>query len=276
MNAQVPLLGAARLRSLFAEHGVRPTKSLGQNFVIDPNTIRKTLVVADLDPDDRVLEVGPGAGSLTLGLASSAAHVVAVERDERLLPVLGAVLADADNVEVVHGDALEVSLSSYEASSLVANLPYNVAASVVLKVLEDAPSIRSLTVMVQKEVGERLAATPLSKTYGATSVLVAYFARARVAASVSRNAFWPPPNVDSVIVRIDRSPVLPDVDARAFFNVVKGAFSQRRKTVRNALASWMGSVEGAEDALRAAGIDPAVRAESLAPEHYVELAKQMP
>ena len=276
MNAPTPLLGAARLRALLDEHGVRPTKSLGQNFVIDPNTIRKTLAVADLDPDSRVLEVGAGAGSLTLGLASSSAHVVAVERDERLLPVLGSVLADVDNVEVVHADALEVSLSSYETSSLVANLPYNVAASVVLKALEDAPSIRSLTVMVQKEVGERLAARPSSKTYGATSVLLAYFAKARVAASVSRNAFWPPPNVDSVIVRIDRSPVLPDVDARAFFNVVKGAFSQRRKTVRNALAAWTGSVEGAEDALRAAGIDPAVRAESLAPERYVELAKQMP
>lgn len=276
MTDPVPLLGAARLRALLDEHGVRPTKSLGQNFVIDPNTIRKTLAVADLGPDERVLEIGPGAGSLTLGLASAADHVVAVERDTRLIPVLRSALGDLVNVEVVQADALALDLGSFEASSLVANLPYNVAASVVLKALEEADSIRSLTVMVQREVGERLAAAPGTKAYGATSVLVSFFASARVAATVSRNAFWPAPNVDSVIVRLDRSPTLPTVDRDAFFEVVKGAFSQRRKTIRNSLGATLGSNETAERVLALAGIDAAARAESLAPEDYLALAKQMP
>jgi 16S rRNA (adenine1518-N6/adenine1519-N6)-dimethyltransferase len=272
----VPLLGAARLRALLDEHGVRPTKSLGQNFVIDPNTIRKTLAVADLGPDERVLEIGPGAGSLTLGLASAADHVVAVERDARLIPVLRSALGHTVNVDVVQADALALDLGSFKASSLVANLPYNVAASVVLKALEEADSIRSLTVMVQREVGERLAAAPGTKAYGATSVLVSFFASARVAATVSRNAFWPAPNVDSVIVRLDRSPTLPTVDRDAFFEVVKGAFSQRRKTIRNSLGAALGSNETAERVLALAGIDAAARAESLAPEDYLALAKQMP
>lgn len=276
MTDPVPLLGAARLRALLDEHGVRPTKSLGQNFVIDPNTIRKTLAVADLGPDERVLEIGPGAGSLTLGLASAADHVVAVERDTRLIPVLRSALGDLVNVEVVQADALALDLGSFKASSLVANLPYNVAASVVLKALEEADSIRSLTVMVQREVGERLAAAPGTKAYGATSVLVSFFASARVAATVSRNAFWPAPNVDSVIVRLDRSPTLPTVDRDAFFEVVKGAFSQRRKTIRNSLGATLGSNETAERVLALAGIDAAARAESLAPEDYLALAKQMP
>lgn len=275
MSPAQRLLGAARVRALLDEHDVRPNKSLGQNFVIDPNTIRKTLAVAETSSRENVLEVGPGVGSLTLGLASVARKVVAVERDPRLLPLLAQILAGTSNVEVVHADAMKVDLASLGASSLVANLPYNIAAGLVLKVLEEAGSIRALTVMTQREVGERLAAAPGSKTYGATSVLVGFFASARVATTVSRNAFWPVPNVDSVIVRVERRDSIPDVDVGGFVSVVKAAFAQRRKTLRNTLAGVAGSVEAAEAMLARAGIDPSGRAETLTLADYIALARAL-
>ncbi len=276
MNPSVALLGAARIRSVLDAHGVRPTKALGQNFVIDPNTIRKTISLAAIAPGERVVEVGPGAGSLTLGLAGAARRVIAIERDARLLPVLDEVLSGASNVEVVNADALQVDFAALDATSLVANLPYNIAATLVLKVLEEAPGIERLTVMVQREVGERLAAEPGAEAYGATSVLVSFFAQARVATSVSRNAFWPVPNVDSVIVVIERRPATPDVDVEVFFRTVKAAFGQRRKTLRNALAVVAGSTDAAQAWLRAAGIEPGRRAEDVAPADYVRLARLAP
>src|SRR5687767_9409968 len=196
------LLGPKRLQELLARHGVRPRKALGQNFVIDPNTIRKVVDVAELSGNERVLEVGPGAGSLTIALAGSAAHVTALEVDERLFPVLDEVLADLSNVTLVEGDALQVPLYDLGVDTVVANLPYNVATPVVLRILELAPQVRELVVMTQKEVGERLAAEPGSKIYGAPTVTTAFFAEARIAARVSRRAFWPVPNVDSVLVRV--------------------------------------------------------------------------
>ena len=275
MNPSSDLLGAARLRALLDKHGVTPSKALGQNFVLDPNTIRKTLAIADLAGDARVLEVGPGAGSLTLGLAEVAKTVVAVERDERLLPVLGEVLETVDNVEIVPGDAASIDLGSFAASAVVSNLPYNIAASIVLDVLESAPSIKTLTVMTQKEVGERLAAPPGTKLYGATSVLTAFYADARVAAAVSRKAFWPVPNVDSVIVRIERraSPVA--VDPQTFSRVVKTAFGQRRKTLRNTLSSLAGSTDAAEKVLTSSHIDPSLRPEAVHVDGFVELARRL-
>ena len=276
MTSASPLLGAARVRSLLESHGVRPTKSLGQNFVVDPNTIRKTLAVAAIEPSAHVVEVGPGAGSLTLGLASVAERVVAIERDERLLPVLDDVLRDSPNVEVVNRDAMEVDFGSLDATALVANLPYNIAATLVVKVLEEAAELLRSTVMVQREVGERLTAPPGSKSYGATSALVAFFADARVAATVSRNAFWPVPNVDSVIVVIERRPAVPDVDVRSFFRTVKAAFAQRRKTLRNSLAVLAGSTEEAERWLQDSGVAPDRRAEDVAPAEYVALARKVP
>ncbi|MDQ4145645.1 MAG: 16S rRNA (adenine(1518)-N(6)/adenine(1519)-N(6))-dimethyltransferase RsmA [Actinomycetota bacterium] len=275
MSSASPLLGAARVRTLLEKHDVRPNKSLGQNFVVDPNTIRKTLAVAEPFSDDVVLEVGPGVGSLTVGLAESVKRVVAIERDDRLIPVLNEVTHDLPNVEVVHADATRIDLGAFRATSLVANLPYNIAASIVLKVLEEASTVRTITVMTQREVGERLAAGPGTKTYGATSVLTAFFAQARVAATVSRNAFWPVPNVDSVIVRANRRNSIEDRDVKAFFSVVKAAFAQRRKTLRNALAPVVGSEAGAEALLRAAGVDPSARAESLAARDYLELARRL-
>jgi 16S rRNA (adenine1518-N6/adenine1519-N6)-dimethyltransferase len=268
-------LGAARLRALLDKYDVNPRKALGQNFVIDPNTIDKVIAAAGVSPTDRVLEIGSGAGSLTIRLAAAAAHVVSVEVDARLMPVLQEVLAEADNVEVVAADALRFDLARANASLLVANLPFNIAATVVLRVLTEAPHIRALTVMTQREVGERLTARAGSKTYGQTSVMVAYFGDARIAGRVSRRAFWPVPSVDSVIVRIERSEQ-PDVDYAVLFAVVRAAFSQRRKTLRNCLAGIAGSATDAEAALRAAGLDPALRAEQVDLAGFVSLARSLP
>lgn len=267
-------IGARRLRTLLERHGVSPARPLGQNFVIDPNTIAKVVAAAQLGPGEHVLEIGAGGGSLTVALARAAGRVTAVEVDARLLPVLRETLAGCDNVTVVHGDARALDLNAFGAGALVANLPYNIAATVVLRVLESAPGIAALTVMTQREVGERLAAAPGSKVYGATSVLCALHARARVVAPVSRRAFFPAPNVDSVIVRLERTPP-PAADPEAFRRVVKAAFSQRRKTLRNALAALAGSPDAAAAALVRAGLDPGARAEQVGPEGFAALAREL-
>jgi 16S rRNA (adenine1518-N6/adenine1519-N6)-dimethyltransferase len=268
------LLGAAALRRLFEKHGFSPSKSLGQNFVIDPNSIRKVVAVAGLNPRDAVLEIGAGAGSLTLELAATADRVVAVEFDRALLPILAETVGDLGNVSVVHADALAFDLSSVDATKLVANLPYNIATPVILKVLEEAPRIQEMTVMTQREAGERLVAGPGSKVYGSPSVVVAFHAEARIVAEVSRRAFYPVPRVDSVIVRIERKPELPNVEARVFVETVRAAFGQRRKALRNALAKTAGSPARAEQALRAVGIDPGLRAEQVEPELFARLAAE--
>lgn len=266
------LLGARRLREVLDDRGIRPTKALGQNFVIDPNTIRKVVEVAAVTPRDRVLEIGAGAGSLTLGLAAAAKQVIAVEFDRRLLPVLDETLAGADNVEVIAADAMTLPLAELRATKLVANLPYNIAVPVVVRVLEEAPQITDLMVMTQREVGERLAAHPGSKAYGQVSVLVRYFGQATVAAKVSRRAFFPVPGVDSVLVRIERREP-PRVGPEQLFPVVRAAFGQRRKTVRNALMS--AGFHAAEAALAGAGIDPSARAESLRLEDFVAVVNAL-
>ncbi len=251
---------------------MHPRKELGQNFVIDPNTIRKVMRVAQLTHADNVLEIGAGAGSLTLGLAAVAGRVVAVEQDDRLVPVLDAVAGGLANVAIVHADAMSIELDSFGAEHMVANLPYNIAALLVLRVLQSAPRIERLTVMTQREVGERLASGPGTKTYGAPSVLLRLYADAQVAGTVSRRAFWPVPNVDSVIVHVRRASRRLDVDEDVFCRVVKAAFAQRRKTIRNALTPVAGSVRTAEEVLSAAGIDPALRGEALAFEEFARIA----
>ncbi|MDQ3767147.1 MAG: 16S rRNA (adenine(1518)-N(6)/adenine(1519)-N(6))-dimethyltransferase RsmA, partial [Actinomycetota bacterium] len=258
---QPQLLGARRLREVLARHDVRPTKRLGQNFVVDPNTIRKVLAVADLHPEDSVLEIGAGAGSLTLGLAGGVRNVVAVECDPRLVRVMREMLKDTNNVDVVEADAMRLDLGSVVAGKLVSNLPYNVATPLVLRALEQAPGISHLTVMVQKEVGQRWAAGPGSKVYGQVSVMVAYWTEPEVVGEVSRRAFWPVPSVDSVIVRLVRRPAPSGVDRRTLFAVVRSAFSQRRKTLRAALGPLVGSMQLAEDLCRASGVASSARAE---------------
>lgn len=267
------LLGARRLRAAFESRGLRPTKALGQNFVIDPNTIRKVVDVAGVASNDRVLEIGAGAGSLTLGLAAAAAKVTAIEFDRRLLPVLDEMLAGVGNVEVMAADALQIDLSVLDAQILVANLPYNIAVPVVMRVLEQAPSIETLVVMTQREVGERLVAGPGSKTYGQVSVIVRYFANGSLATKVSRRAFWPVPNVDSVLVRLVRRQPPADVSRSLLFEVVKAAFAQRRKTLRNALTS--AGFQGIEEPMAVAGLASSVRAEDLQLADFVRLVQSL-
>jgi 16S rRNA (adenine1518-N6/adenine1519-N6)-dimethyltransferase len=266
--------GARRLREVLDAHNFTPKKSLGQNFVIDPNTIRKVVEVSGVSAGDRVLEIGAGAGSLTLGLANVAGHVTALELDERLLPVLSETLDTVENVDVVAGDAMKLPLATFGARALVANLPYNVATPVVLRVLREAPEIDRLTVMTQREAGQRLTATPGSKLYGHVSVMVAYLGVATLVSSISRRAFYPIPNVDSVLVRVDRRTDPSPRDPEWLFAVVRAGFSQRRKTLRNALASVAGP-EAAEAAIAAAGVGPSVRAEELDLERFVALSEAL-
>lgn len=266
------LLGAKRIRELLDAHGVMLTKSLGQNFVVDPNTIRKVVELAGVGPTDRVLEIGAGAGSLTLELARRADHVIAVEIDRRLEPILEETLDGVANVSLRFDDILDMNLSSLDAVIVVANLPYNIAAQTVIKILQDAPQVATLCVMTQREVGERLAAAPGSKTYGLTSVLVGFYARAAVESRISRNVFFPTPNVDSVAVTIQRRPHAPLELERSYTEIARAAFGQRRKNLRNSLRSleWISDLDGA---LRAASISADARPESLGVDDFIALAR---
>ncbi|HEY7271098.1 MAG TPA: 16S rRNA (adenine(1518)-N(6)/adenine(1519)-N(6))-dimethyltransferase RsmA [Actinoplanes sp.] len=267
------LLGPAEIRELAARLGVAPTKKLGQNFVHDPNTVRRIVAAAAVAPDDVVLEVGPGLGSLTLGLVAAAAQVHAVEIDARLAGALPSTVA-SDRLTVHSGDALRITAADFEPAPtlLVANLPYNVAVPVVLHLLGALPTLRGGLVMVQKEVADRLVAPPGSKVYGVPSVKLAWYARARPAGRVPAAVFWPVPNVESGLVAFTRRPPPADVPREAVFAVVDAAFAQRRKTLRAALAAWAGGPDRAEEVLRAAGIDPGARGESLSVEQFAAIA----
>ena len=266
----VPLLGAGEIRDLAARHGIRPTKQWGQNFVVDGNTVRRIVRVAGVGEGDTVVEVGPGLGSLTLALLPVVDRVVAVEVDPVLAGALPATVAThapalAGRLEVVHADALAVrELPGPAPTALVANLPYNVSVPVVLRFLELFPSLRTILVMVQLEVAERLAAPPGSRTYGVPSVKAAWYADVRLAGQVSRSVFWPVPNVDSGLVMLTRrKPPVTTATRDEVFACVDAAFAQRRKTLRAALAPWAGSPAAAEAALVAAGVEPRTRGEQL-------------
>jgi 16S rRNA (adenine1518-N6/adenine1519-N6)-dimethyltransferase len=266
------LLGRARVRELLRSRDIKPSRRLGQSFVIDPNTVSRIVRLAGIAPGDEILEIGAGLGSLTLGLARTAERVVALEKDERLAALLREVVAGAP-VEVVTGDALETDLGAFGANTSVSNLPYSIAARVVLRVLFEAPRVEKLTVLVQKEAGERMAASPGTRIYGASSVLVAAHARASILGGVSRRAFYPVPRVDSVVVRLDRVP--PPAGAGNLDNVVRAAFGQRRKSLRNSLASVAGGADAAAGALMEAGIAPQARAEELGLEEFVSVGRAL-
>ncbi|SEF16963.1 16S rRNA (adenine(1518)-N(6)/adenine(1519)-N(6))-dimethyltransferase RsmA [Jiangella alba] len=273
------LLGPADVRRLAAELGLRPTKTLGQNFVIDPNTVRRIVRVAGVGADDVVVEVGPGLGSLTLALLPVVGRVVAVEVDPVLAARLPSTVAEyapgvAARLEVVPADALRVAeLPGPAPTALVANLPYNVSVPVLLHLLETFPSLSRVLVMVQKEVADRLAAAPGSRTYGVPSVKAAWYGTVSSAGSVGRTVFWPAPNVDSGLVLLERGQVARDPDARAaVFAVVDAAFAQRRKTLRAALSGWAGSATAAETVLVAAGVDPRARGEQLTVDDFARIA----
>jgi 16S rRNA (adenine1518-N6/adenine1519-N6)-dimethyltransferase len=326
------LLGPADIRALADALGMRPTKTLGQNFLHDANTIRRIVRTAALEPGEPVLEVGPGLGSLTLGLLEAGHPVTALEIDPvlaRALPAtvearlpgapLTVVQADALHYrpdalhhrpdalhyrpdalhhrpdESLHGPdartAAPVSLNPQRARgggegagatgtsaiSLVANLPYNVAVPVLLHLLEVVPALRTALVLVQAEVADRLAAVPGSKVYGVPSVKAAWYASAARAGAVSRSVFWPVPNVDSGLVRlVRRDPPATSASREQVFAVVDAAFAQRRKMLRSALAGWAGSPAAAEDVLRAAGVDPSARGETLDVRAFAAIAEHRP
>ncbi len=282
-NAEQPdgLLGPAAIRELAQQLDLRPTKTLGQNFLHDANTIRRIVRTAGLRPDDVVLEVGPGLGSLTLGLLPAVERVVAVEIDPRLADLLPLTVTErrpdlAGRLDVVTADALRLTeLPGAPATALVANLPYNVAVPVLLHLLDLLPTLDRALILVQAEVAERLAALPGGKAYGVPSVKAAWYGEVRRAGNVGRRVFWPEPNVDSGLVSLVRRPPPPG-DRQATFAVVDAAFGMRRKSLRAALARWAGSPAAAEVRLRAAGIDPATRGEQLSVTDFARLAATEP
>ena len=273
------LLGPAEVRSLADELGLRPSKQRGQNFVIDPNTVRRVVRASGVGAGDVVLEVGPGLGSLTLALLGSVDRVVAVEVDPVLAQALPATVAayapdHADRFALVEGDALRLTaLPGPEPTALVANLPYNVSVPVLLHLLDLLPSLRSGLVMVQAEVADRLVAGPGSRTYGVPSVKAAWYAGLRRAGSVGRTVFWPAPNVDSGLVAFDRrTPPSTTATREQVFRVVDAAFAQRRKTLRAALRP-LAPAEAVDRALTGAGVDPGLRGEQLDVAAYARIAE---
>ncbi len=278
------LLNATDVRRIAADIGLRPTKQRGQNFVVDANTVRRIVRTSGVGVDDVVVEVGPGLGSLTLGLLDAARHVVAVEIDPVLAARLPATVAEhapdhVDRLHLVEADAMRIeSLPGPAPTVLVANLPYNVSVPVLLTFLERFDSIASGLVMVQAEVAHRLAAGPGSRTYGVPSVKAAWYADVRLAGTISRSVFWPTPNVDSALVAWTRRPPpttdgRPDEDLRrSTFAVVDAAFAQRRKTLRSALARLAGSPGAAEQALIGADVDPGLRGEQLEVGDFARIA----
>ncbi|CAM3503651.1 16S rRNA (adenine(1518)-N(6)/adenine(1519)-N(6))-dimethyltransferase RsmA [Nocardioides dubius] len=281
--AAVRLLGPAEVRALAAALDIRPTKQKGQNFVIDPNTVRRIVRESGIGAEDVVIEVGPGLGSLTLALLETGARVVAIEIDDALADALPSTIAEfaPDAVErfsLVRGDALRVTeIPGPAPTALVANLPYNVSVPVLLHLLALVPSLERGLVMVQAEVADRLAAAPGSKVYGVPSVKAAWFADVRRAGAIGRNIFWPAPNVDSGLVAWTKRAAPPSttVAREAVFAVIDTAFAQRRKTMRSTLKNLVGSGEAAEAALIAAGIDPQVRGEVLTIEQFVAIAEAL-
>ncbi|SDS37673.1 dimethyladenosine transferase [Agrococcus carbonis] len=270
------LLGAAEIRALAAELDLTPTKRWGQNFVVDANTVRRIVRTADVAGLD-VVEVGPGLGSLTLGLTEAGARVTAVEIDPRLAELLPRTVArkqpDAQ-LAVVHHDALTIESLPVAPQAVVANLPYNVSVPVLIHLLERFPTIERVLVMVQAEVGHRLAAQPGSKTYGAPSAKVAWWGPWALEGDVSRQIFWPVPGVDSVLVGFRRGPSLgSEALRRRTFAVIDGAFGQRRKMLRQALSGVFGSSAAATAVLEAAGIEPTLRGEALGLADFIRIAE---
>ena len=298
------LLGPTEIRALAARLGIQPSKRLGQNFVVDAGTVTRITAMASLSPDDVVVEVGPGFGSLTLPLLAAARRVIAVEVDRALAAQLPLTVAEraphlADRLSVVTADAARVEqLPGEQPTVLVANLPYNVSVPVVLHLLATVPTIARGLVMVQAEVADRMSAPPGSRIYGVPSAKLAWFAEVRRAGSVGRAVFWPVPRVDSGLVSLVRHTDAEAAEVRGgdgqaagqpsgqpsgqpaghtagraeTFAVIDAAFSQRRKTLRSALAAWAGSPAAAEAALRAAGVDPSLRGEALGIADFARIA----
>ena len=275
------LLGAAQIREIAGALDLKPSKSLGQNFVIDSNVCTKIVRTAGVTSDDIALEIGPGLGSLTLAMLEVAKSVIAVEIDPRLAQQLPITVAQhfehPENLTVINKDALAVNDLPVEPTVLVANLPYNVSVPVLLHLLEKFPTLRTGVVMVQAEVADRLAAKPGGKEYGIPSVKAAWWADVKNVGTVSRSIFWPAPNVDSKLVGFTRRQTAGSEESRAkVFTIIDAAFAQRRKMLRSALSSLYGSSSAAEAILIKAGIDPTLRGEALQIESFCKIAAVAP
>ncbi|ALN16564.1 16S rRNA (adenine(1518)-N(6)/adenine(1519)-N(6))-dimethyltransferase RsmA [Acidipropionibacterium acidipropionici] len=275
------LLGPREIRELAARIGLRPTKTRGQNFVHDANTVRRIVAAAGIDGSDRVVEVGPGLGSLTLGLLETGARVVAIELDDVLAAQLPVTVAErmpdaADRLTLITGDALKVDRLPLEPTALVANLPYNVSVPVLLHLLEISLEWTTGLVMVQLEVADRLVAGPGTKVYGVPSAKLAWYARAERIGTVPASVFWPVPNVESGLVRITRrDPPATSATREQVFGVVDGAFANRRKMLRAACAPMCGGSARASELIAAAGIDPTLRGEALRIDEFARIAEQI-
>ena len=275
------LLGAAQIRELAAQLDLKPSKSLGQNFVIDSNVCTKIVRTAGVTNDDIALEIGPGLGSLTLAMLEVAQSVIAVEIDPRLAQQLPITVAQhfehPENLTVINKDALAVNELPVAPTVLVANLPYNVSVPVLLHLLEKFPTLRTGVVMVQAEVADRLAAKPGGKEYGIPSVKAAWWADVKNVGTVSRSIFWPAPKVDSKLVGFTRRETAGSEESREkVFTIIDAAFAQRRKMLRSALSSLYGSSSAAEAILIKAGIDPTLRGEALQIESFCKIAAVAP
>lgn len=274
-------LGATEVRALAKALNITPTKKLGQNFVIDPNTVRRIVTQSKVSSLDTVVEIGPGLGSLTLALLPKVSHVIAVEIDSVLADALPETIRKhapqlVNNLTVINTDAMRITELPNNPTHLVANLPYNVSVPVVLHFLETFPSIREILVMVQAEVADRMAAGPGSKIYGVPSVKLAWYGEVEKVGSVGRNVFWPAPNVDSGLIRLVRKDHGFNPDLRELtFAIVDAAFGQRRKTLRTALGSVLGSPQRCEEVLVQAGIDAGRRGEQLSLSEFVAIAQQV-
>lgn len=276
-----PLASPSATLAVLKRHGLYTRKSLGQHFLVDDNVVARIIDLAALRPADSVLEIGPGIGTLTIALCDAAGSVVAVERDRGLLPVLAETTADCPHLHVINADAVSVPFDMLAEkgqvpTALVANLPYAVAATVVLRFLQGMPSLRSATVMVQSEVADRMAAVPGTKAYGAYTVKLGLRAKIAGRFQVARGCFFPPPRVDSAVVRLERVDDLGDEALlSATTRVADAAFAQRRKTLRNSLKATLGGAVDIDALLDGAGIDGAVRAETLSLQEFLALGAEL-
>ena len=272
------LLGATEIREIASRIGVTPTKKLGQNFVVDANVCRKIVSVADVSPNDIVVEIGPGLGSLSLAIIESAKHLLAVEIDSRLAAELPQTFARhevaTDAFTIINQDALAVDELPMQPDVLVANLPYNISVPVLLHFFERFPTLRSGVVMVQSEVADRLAAVPGSKSYGSPSVKATWWMQMSAAGGVARSIFWPVPNVDSSLVKFVRHEPAGDEALRLrTFEIIDAAFAQRRKMLRAALSGMFGGSSQASAVIESAGIDPTLRGEALLLPDFIKIAE---
>lgn len=279
------LYSPSYIKEILSFHGFRFSKSLGQNFLIDGNIVRKIVEKAAITSEDCVLEIGPGIGTLTEELALNAKKVVAVEIDKKLIPILDETIGKHENIEIINDDVLKIDIEKLIDEKLeggpvkvVANLPYYVTTPIIAKLIEKKLNIESIVVMVQKEVADRMVAGPGSKTYGSLSVLIDYYSLPEIVLNVPKTVFMPQPKIDSAVIKLNIKKDLTDIDSEKLFKVVKASFSKRRKTILNAIATYGFDIEKntVRECLQECDISPSERAENLSTEEFAKISKCLP